>query len=122
MLMITSNKHQRLLLLNYVGRVAPTDLASSRDELRALLAELPAEFRLLADFTQVEFVDPECMTEMGRAMDVIAQHGVSLIVRVMPDPAKDIGLNILTVFHYPRQPRIITCPNLAEALHELSLW
>jgi hypothetical protein len=67
-------------------------------------------------------MDPECSDELGRAMDLINQRGVSLIVRVIPDPAKDIGLNILTIFHYPHQPRIITCENLAQALRELALW
>jgi len=55
-------------------------------------------------------------------MDLINQRGVSLIVRVIPDPAKDIGLNILTIFHYPRQPRIITCQKLAEAIQQLANW
>jgi hypothetical protein len=122
MFLITSNKHQRLLWLNYIGRVVPAELESSRDELKAVLAEMPAGFRLLGDLSQAEFVDPECMTEMGRTMELIDQHGVSLIVRVIPDPAKDIGLNILTVFHYAHQPRVITCQTLAEALRQLSLW
>ena len=87
-----------------------------------MLADLPLDFRLLADLSQVEFMDPDCATELGRAMDLIAQHGVGLIVRVIPDPAKDIGLNILAIFHYPHHPRTITCQNLAEALRQLSLW
>jgi hypothetical protein len=67
-------------------------------------------------------MEPDCLTEIGHTMDLVAQHDVKLIVRVIPDPTKDIGLNILTVFHYPRHPRVITCQNLAEALRQLSLW
>jgi hypothetical protein len=122
MVLITSNKPQRLLCMHYVQRVTPTELASGRDELKAMLAELPPNFRLLADLSQVESMDPECMTELGRAMELIGQHGVGLIVRVIPDPSKDIGLNILAIFHYPHHPRTITCQNLAEALQQLSLW
>lgn len=122
MLLITANKPQRLLCLNYVGQVAPAELAGAYDELKAVVAELPAGFRLLADLSQVEFMAPECMTEVGRAMELIGQHGVSLIVRVIPDPAKDFGLNILSIFHYPRHPRTITCHCLAEALRQLALW
>ena len=122
MVLFTSNKHQRLLCLSYIERVTPAELEKARADLQSLVADLPSGFRLLGDLSRLEFMDPECMTEVGRAMDLINQHGVSLIVRVIPDPAKDIGLNILTIFHYPRQPRIITCRNLAEALHQLSLW
>ena len=77
--------------------------------------------RLLADFSQLESMDPECVPELGRAMELLDQSGVGLIVRVIPDPAKDIGMNILTVFHYPHPPRVITCETLAEALRKLAL-
>jgi anti-anti-sigma regulatory factor len=122
MVLITSNKHQRLLSLNYVQRVTPAELHGARDELKAVVADLPPGFRLLADLSQVEFMDPECEAELGRAMDLFDQRGVSLIVRVIPDASKDIGLNILTAFHYSHPPRVITCQSLAAALHQLSLW
>jgi hypothetical protein len=122
MVLVTSNKRQRLLCCNYVQRVLPEELAKAREDVQALLADLPPGFRLLADLSLLEFMNPECLTEIGHTMDLIDQKGVSLIVRVIPDPAKDIGLNILTVFHYPHQPRVITCQNLAEALQQLSVW
>jgi hypothetical protein len=121
MFLATSNKIQRLLCLNYVQRVLPGELELAHDDIQALLADLPQGFRLLADLSQVEFMDPECMTEIGRTMELFDQAGVGLIVRVIPDPAKDIGMNILTAFHYPHHPRIITCKNLAKAFQALSL-
>jgi hypothetical protein len=122
MVLITANKHHRLLFWNYVQRVSPAELVGVQAELKVILADMPPGVRLLADLSQVEFMDPDCAAEMGRAMDLLDQHGVSLIVRVIPDPSKDIGLSILSVFHYPHQPRTITCDCLAEALRELKLW
>jgi hypothetical protein len=122
MFLITSNKQQRLLYLNYVQRVSPEEMENAREEFEALLADLPPGIRVLADFSQLESMDPACAAELGRSMDSLNQHGVSLIVRVIPDSSKDIGLNILAVFHYPRPPRTINSRNLAEALHQLSLW
>ena len=122
MILITSNQHRRLLCLNYVQRVSPAELAAARDEMKALLADLPAGFQLLADFSQLEFMDPDSVTELGKAMDLFDQREVSLIVRVIPDASKDIGLNILTIFHYPHHPRVITCQNLAEALQRIADW
>jgi len=52
-------------------------------------------------------------------MDLVGQAGVGLVVRVIPDPSKDIGMNILTVFHYPHHPRIVTCESMAAAAREL---
>jgi len=67
-------------------------------------------------------MDPECATEIGRTMDLMDQKGVGVIVRIIPDSAKDIGLSILTIFHYPRQPRVITCETMAQALRQLAVW
>jgi len=122
MVLITFNKCQRLLCLNYVQRVSSAELAAVRDDLKAALTDLPDGFRLLVDLSQVEFMDPDCLPDLGRAMELFDQRGVSLIVRVIPDASKNIGLNILTLFHYPHHPRVITCQNLAEALRQLAVW
>jgi len=121
MFLATSNKTKRLLCLNYIQRVQPGELKLAREDVKTLLADLSPGFRLLVEFSQVESMDPECATEIGRTMDLIDQSGVGLIVRVIPNPGKDIGMNILTVFHYPHHPQIVTCENLAEAIRNLSL-
>ena len=122
MVLATSNPRQQLLCLNYVQRVAPPDLEGAWEDLNALLAGLSPGFQLLVDLGGLESMDPECLTEMGRTMELLDQQGVGLIVRVIPDAAKDIGLNILTIFHYPHHPRVITCETLAEALGQLARW
>jgi hypothetical protein len=53
-------------------------------------------------------------------MDLVAAKQVGLIVRVIPDPRKDIGLNILSYFHYGPQVRIETYQSLRDALESLS--
>lgn len=121
MFLATVNKSKQLLCANYIGRVVPADLELGRADVTTLLTEMSPGFRLLADLSQLEFMDLECTTELGRTMDLFAKAGVGMIVRVVPDPTKDIGLNILTVFHYPHHPRIVTCENLAQALRALAI-
>jgi hypothetical protein len=53
-------------------------------------------------------------------MDLMSKLGVAKVVRVIPDPHKDIGLNIMSLFHYPRRIPIVTCPTLKEAMAELA--
>lgn len=122
MVLATSNREHRLLFVNYVERVTEVELADARSELQTLLADLPPDFRLLADLSRLDSMEAECVTELGRTMELISQHGVGLILRVIPDASKDIGLNILTIFHYPRRPRVINCQNLAQAIQKLALW
>ena len=115
-MLVTSNKPKQLLYISYIGQVRLEEFRSGREELTAQLKELSPGFRLLADFSQMTSMGLDCAPELGRMMDLIGQVGVGLVVRVIPEPSRDIGMNIMTVFHYPRRPRVVTCNNLAEAV------
>jgi hypothetical protein len=52
-------------------------------------------------------------------MDAVAEKEVGMVVRVIPDPHKDIGFNILSQFHYGPKTKLATFESLAEALSAL---
>jgi hypothetical protein len=115
MFLATSSKSEQLLFLSYVGHVSVQELEQGRADLLLLLDELSPGFRLLADLTQLDNMDVNCATEIGKVMEVCSERGLDMVVRVVPDPAKDIGLNILSLFHYRPKPRIVTCRCMLEA-------
>lgn len=121
MFLVTSNKAKQLLVMRYGNRVTAKQLKSNRADLRALLAELSPGFNLLADFSQVESMAADCVAEIGAGMELIDAAKPGLLVRLIPDATKDIGLNILTAFHYKRRPRIVNCATLEEAAKLLEL-
>jgi len=121
MFLATSNKAKQLLHMSYIGRVGPEELQRGEEDTKRLLAEMSPGFRVLADLERLEFMDVACATEIGRMMEHMDQLGIGMVVRVIPDPNKDIGLNILTAFHYRRRPRVVTCENMIEAQKLLSL-
>jgi hypothetical protein len=73
----------------------------------------------LSDLSDLEIMDPDCAAEIEFGMDLCNKAGVSKVVRVIPDPRKDIGLTIMSVFHYHRGVKIVTCETLAQALQAL---
>jgi len=119
--MVSSNKWKRFLHVSYLGRVEPEELQRGLEDMKRLLEDLPPDIRLLVDFSRLEFMATACAAEIGLAMEMIDQHGVSLVVRVIPDSTKDIGMNILSIFHYTHRPRIVTCENMAEAVKVLEI-
>jgi hypothetical protein len=121
MFLATTNKSKRLLHLSYIGKVGAAELERGRQDMIALLADLPAGLHLLADLGRMESMDIACVDEIGKMMELLEQHGVELIVRVIPDPSKDIGFNILSRFHYRHAPRAVNCKTIAEAARLLSL-
>ncbi len=121
MLLVTSNPSKQLLYLHFVGTVRPEDFKVGQAEMAAQLAGLAPGFRYLVDMSGLDFMGLECMAALGGLMDLIGQSEVGLVVRVIPDSSKDIGMNILTIFHYPHRLPVVTCQNLAGAVRALGL-
>ena len=121
MFLATVNPSKQLLYLSFIQHVGAKELERGHADIVKLLAELPSGFRLLTDLSRLESMDLACAVEIGREMELFEQKGVGLVVRVIPDSAKDIGMNMLSIFHYHRHPRTVTCKSLTEAAERLSL-
>lgn len=121
MFLALTNKAKRLLYVGFIQQVRTDDLKRGLDEMPALLADLPAGFNFLVDLARLESMEPACATQIGKVMELCDQHGVGLVIRVIPDPAKDIGFNMLSLFHYPHHPRAVTCKTMSEAARLLSI-
>ncbi len=119
MVLVTSNLQKQILLLTFIGHVRGTDLAGSQQDFSAALSQLSPGFTLLTDLTSLDLLDKDCLDQIARNMDQCHERGVGLIIRIIPDASKDIGLSILSVFHYPRRPRTVTCKSMLEAARAL---
>jgi|SRR5882672_784685 len=115
MLKVKADQAKNLLTMTFSGHVTPEEMKAEDEKIKTLLAGLQPGFRLLTDLTPLESMDPACRPYISRNMDQFSKKDISKVVRVIPDPRKDIGLNILSVFHYPRRTGIVTCKTLAEA-------
>lgn len=114
------DKERQLLTLRHVARVDFEQVKSCDANVRRVLPELRPGFRLFADFSELQTMDSACAHAIGQLMDVLNAAHISLVVRVIPDPHRDIGFNILSLFHYSRKVRIVTVETLAEANKILS--
>jgi hypothetical protein len=121
MVLITANKAKRLVLVSFTAHVTAEQVRQGENDLRPLLADFTDGFRLLTDMERLESMDDDCGPEIGRMMDVLREAGIERVVRIVSKPEKDIGLNILSVFHYGRKPRPVTCENMVEAARLLKL-
>lgn len=120
MFLATVNKSKQLLVLSFIAEVRVDELVQSHDEVALMINELNSGFRLLTDLGQLGSMEVECGAEIGKMMELCDQKGVKMVVRVIPDPMKDIGLGILTLFHYRHRPRTVTCESMVEAARLLS--
>ncbi len=106
---------ENLLVIGYRGHVKSSAVASCAREIERVLPKLSGGFALLVDCTDLEAMDLQCKQPLKEIMQLCNSHGVRTVVRVIPDPRCDIGLRIMSYFHYGPDVSIATCLTLAEA-------
>ena len=106
---------KNLLTIRYAGAVEPAEVESRLEDMRSNLAQLQSGFRLLVDLTELQSMDVACAPFIEKAMDLCNEKGACLIVRVIPDPHRDIGLKIMSIFHYDSDVQILNCQTLEQA-------
>ena len=116
---VEADKSKRLVIISTVGRVTKEEAKQAAQQVRDILKDFAAGFRVLADFRWLESMDTAAARYVAEIMDALTEKQVALVIRVMPDPHKDIGLNILSQFHYDSKVPIATYETLADALQSL---
>ena len=113
------DRSKRLLVISALQQVTAEQARVAAKEVRELLHDVAPGFRVLADFRWLESMDSAAAPHIAEIMDTLTEKRVASVTRVMPDPHKDIGLNILSQFHYGPEIQIATFESLADALQSL---
>ncbi len=119
-ILVEADPARNLLQLSFIGDIGLEEIEYYEKAVESILATMPPKFHLLTDLTDLQSMDLVCVPYIERTMDRLHGHGVAQIVRVIPDRRKDIGFNIMSLFHYPSGIVIITCENKAEAERALA--
>ena len=114
------DRSKRLLVISALQRVTAEQARQAAQQVRELLENVGPGFRVLADFRWLDSMDATAAPHVAQMMDAVAEKQVASVTRVMPDPHKDIGLNILSQFHYGPEIRISTFETLADAVESLA--
>jgi hypothetical protein len=117
---VETDRSKRLLVISAAGRVTRDEIKGALERVREIVKEFEPGFRLFADFRWLHSMEPDGARYIAEIMDALVEKKVAEVIRVMPDPHKDIGLNILSRFHYGPEIRITTYETLAEAIGSLS--
>lgn len=120
MVEVTNDVPGKLVRIGFSGSVTLEQVRASEPRVETAVSGMQPGFRLLTDLSGLEFMDPACLSSIRNTMDLCNRRGVSRVVRVIPDPLKDIGLNILSLFHYRHNIPIVTFETLSEAMAALA--
>jgi hypothetical protein len=106
---------RNVLTILYGGHVSPNEIRLCAAEVRPALSILQPGLRLVVDLTELLWMDVSCSPLIADIMEMCNAAGIAEVVRIIPDPTRDIGLQILSFFHYGTDVYIRTCGSIAEA-------
>jgi hypothetical protein len=118
---VEADQSKRLIVISASGHVTKEQLKAAAAKLALLVQDFAPGFSALTDFRWMESMDSSGAPHIAEIMDALAAKKVGSVIRIVPDPHKDIGLNILSQFHYGPQVHIETFQTLADALQSLAV-
>ena len=108
------------IIIEFSGKINVAEVERSQEALRPLVLQRSKGFKLLTDFSGVEEMDLGVRETIKKNMDLFNAQGVKEILRVIPDPAQDIGFNIMSLFHYSKDVKFLIFKTREEAEAHLS--
>lgn len=117
MFRIELNQPQSWLSIVYSGHVNPDVTHRCAEDVRHAVKNTRIGFRLLVDLTDLEAMEVSCAPHIRNIMDMCNQNGVAEVVRIIPHPKRDIGLRIMSYFHYGANVHIVTRESADEAMN-----
>src|SRR5215510_12468900 len=94
------DRSKRLLMISAAQRATAQEVKTVAQRVREVLQDVAPGFRVFVDFRWLESMDSAAAPHLAEIMDTLTEKGVGSVARVLSDPHKDIGLNILSQFHY----------------------
>jgi hypothetical protein len=119
MFSVEIDKAKRLLVISAAGHVSKEEVKQAAAQVRDALRDVAPGLRALADFRWLESMRPSAAPYIAEIMATLAEKQVASLIRIIPNPGKDIAMNILSQFHYKHKLTISTVETLVEALDTL---
>lgn len=117
---LETDSARKVVRVHFHGIVIPAELKTQVRLLQDEVQRLGPGFVLVTDLTGLESMDLDCVSHLTRLMDVCLAAGVAKVIRIIPDPAKDIGLNLLSQVHYRGRVPTAIFDSRADADKELA--
>jgi hypothetical protein len=105
---------RNILRIYFRGVVTAGELHARIDELCGAIGSMRNGFLLLTDLCELLEMEIDTVRDLTRIMDASLATGVKQIVRVIPDPRKDIGFHLLSMTHYRGRVPITICDTREE--------
>ncbi|MEY2485197.1 MAG: hypothetical protein QOH39_845 [Verrucomicrobiota bacterium] len=121
MYLVELDRSKRLLVISASGDVTSDEVKETARKIRELIKDAAPGIRVLTDLRWLNSMQPSAAAHIADIMDALSEKRLASVTRIVPDPGKDIGFNILSQFHYHPPVPIFTFETMADAIENLRL-
>lgn len=115
MIHVSYDREHKTIVIEFEGNIDGAQARQSSLDLERVVPERRTEFRLLADLTAVQTMELEVEDELKKAMGLFNAHGITEVLRVLPDPDMEVGFNIMSRTYYGKAVKVLTFRSREEA-------
>lgn len=119
MILCKVDESGRVLTMSYSEHVKADEMRRCLGTVRDLMGQLKPGFFLMTDLSNLDSMEAACALELGAIMELCSAKGMSSVVQVIPDSNKDIGFDLISLFHHHPPVKTQTHQSLAEAINSL---
>ena len=105
---VEADKSKPLVVISAVGQVTRKEAKQAAQRTRDILKDFAPGFRVLTDFRWLQSMDTAAARHVAEIMDTLTEKQVASVIRVMPDPHKDIASifsrSFITVLKFKSPP------------------
>jgi hypothetical protein len=112
---VETDVSQGILRLAFSEHVTVDEMKRCRLDVEESVGKFAVGFTVVTNLSGLDRMDFNCTPEIRGLMDFLRESGVARVIRVVPDPGKDIGFSILSYFHYGSKVKLQTFDSLIEA-------
>ena len=120
MFQASADESGRILTVSFSHHMGAEEMLRCLGTMRSLLEKMQPGFVMLTDLSSLDSMEIECAPHLAEMMELSNAKGIKAVVRVIPDPRKDIGFQLLSRFHYDKSVEVKTFDNLAAAIESLA--
>ena len=105
---ISVDENENIISIKIEGGFNLEQADKAQNEIALILQKVKRGFTVLTDMSLLHEMSPESFKSISKTMDMFNAYGIARAIRVMPDISKDIGFNIMDMFHYSPDVKIRT--------------
>ena len=102
------------VVIEFKGAVNKAQAERSVLDVEKAVPKRQKGFTVITDLSGLQKMDLSVKDAITRSMDLLNARGAQRVIRIIPDSSKDIGFNILSVFHYSKGVKILTLESWRE--------